>query len=61
MKLTEKVLDSMERRANEALGQRYPEDRECMGEEVVILVAALRRARRELNRLKKEHRVPSPR
>jgi len=52
-KLTEKSLADMERRANVALGEKWPEDRECLGEEVVTLVAALRRARRELAKCKK--------
>lgn len=52
-KLTEKSLADMERRANAALGEKWTEDRECLGEEVVTLVAALRRARRELAKCKK--------
>jgi hypothetical protein len=35
-RLTEKALSDMERRANAALGEKWAEDRECLGEEVVL-------------------------
>lgn len=52
-RLTEKELVNLERRANEALAQKYAEDAECLGEEVVVLIASLRKSRRETARLQR--------